>query len=120
MITAIISLDFVQSQNQYTINGERDKAMDEEHVLDTLVMDGKSMDYCLGKCLQDCRCMSFQICHMRECQLCSSNKYKNFSTLQSKKGCTNFVFGKKSLEVIVKLCALQVAVSDNDNKTNKR
>ena len=41
MITAIISRDFVQSQNQYTINGERDKAMDEEHVLDTLVMGGK-------------------------------------------------------------------------------
>ena len=83
--------------------------MDEEHVLETIAMDGKSMDYCLGRCLQDCLCMSFQICHVRECQLCSSNKYENFSAFQSKKGCTNFVIEKKSLEVIVKLRALQVA-----------
>ena len=64
MVTAIISGGFVQGHNQYTIDSDRDKAMDEEHVLETIVMHAKSMDYCLGQCLQDCLCMSFQICHM--------------------------------------------------------
>ena len=110
MVTTIISGGFVQSQNKYTINSDRDKAVDEKYVFKTLVMAGNTIDYCLGQCLQDCRCRSFQICHMAECQLCSANKYKNFSAFQSKKGCTNFSFGKKlGLEVIVKLRALQVA-----------
>ena len=110
MVTTITSGGFVQSQNKYTINSDRDKAMDEKYVFKTLVMAGKTIDYCLGQCLQDCLCRSFQICHMTECQLCSANKNKNFSAFQSKTGCTNFAFGKKpGLEVIFKLCALQVA-----------
>ena len=76
--------------------------MDEKYVFKTLVMAGKTIDHCLGQCLQDCLCLSFQICHMTECQLCSSNKYKNSTELQSKKGCTNFVFGKQYPEVILR------------------
>ena len=105
MVIAIISRGFVQSQNQYTINAERDKAMIENYVFKTLVMDGISMDYCLGQCLQDCFCRSFQLCHMRECQLCSANKYKHSLAFRRKEGCTNVVFEKKRLEVIVKLYA---------------
>ena len=98
---------FVDSQNQFAITGDRDKAIvNAKHLLKTLAMDGKSMHYCLGQCLQDCLCMSFQICHMTECQLCSSNKYKNSSALESKKGCTNFVFGNKRSEV--RLCSKTV------------
>ena len=102
----MISRVFVESQNQFTINSEKDKAMDENYVFKTLVMDRKIIDYCLEQCLQDCLCMSFQICHMTECQLCSSNKYKDPSALQSKKGCTNFVFENKRSEV--RLCSKRV------------
>ena len=98
----VISRVFVESQNQFTINIDRDQAIDEKYVFKTLVMAGKGIDHCLGQCLQDCLCLSFQICHMTECQLCSSNKYKNSTELQSKKGCTNFVFERQYPEVMLK------------------
>ena len=98
----MISRVFVESQSQFTINSDKDKAMDEKYVFETLAIAGKTMDHCLGQCLQDCLCMSFQICHMTECQLCSSNKYENSTALQSKKGCTNFVFERQYPEVMLK------------------
>ena len=98
----MISRVFVEHQSQFTINSDRDKAIDERYVFKTLVMAGKTIGYCLGQCLQDCLCKSFQICHMTECQLCSSNKYENSTALQSKKGCTNLVFERQYPEVMLK------------------
>ena len=51
------------------------------------------MDQCFAKCLEDCKCLSFQICDRDKiCQLCSLN---NEESLQLGKRCTSFVFWKE-------------------------
>ena len=56
----------------------------------------RTMDQCLAKCLEDCKCLSFQICdNDKICQLCSSNREQNEESLQLGKGCTSFVFHRE-------------------------
>ena len=54
------------------------------------------MDQCLAKCLEDCKCLSFQICDKDKiCQLCSTNHKQSERSFQPEKGCTNFVFERE-------------------------
>lgn len=52
---------------------------------------------CLERCLANCLCLSFQVCHGNDasvsCQLCSSNKYIKPHAMRECKGCTSFNFG---------------------------
>ena len=52
---------------------------------------------CLERCLADCSCLSFQLCHgigvPVSCQLCSSNKYLKRQAMRECKACTSFNFG---------------------------
>ena len=55
-----------------------------------------TMEQCLAKCLEDCKCLSFQICDKdRMCQLCSTNSEKSKESFRLGKGCTSFVFERE-------------------------
>ena len=66
-----------------------------------------TLENCLAHCLKDCLCLSFQICNNNgdpQCQLCSSNKYLNPSSLKQSEGCTNYNFrSQDDKEVSVKM-----------------
>ena len=66
-----------------------------------------TLENCLAQCLKHCLCLSFQICNNNndpQCQLCSSNKYLNPSSLKQCEGCTNYNFGRQDdKEVRVKM-----------------
>lgn len=66
-----------------------------------LNVTGQSIDTCLAKCLQECRCLSFQICEDDElCQLCSSRHgQSDVKWFQIRKGCTNFIFEREQSQV---------------------
>ena len=57
------------------------------------------MEQCLAKCLEDCKCLSFQICDTKDrmCQLCSTNSEKSKESFRLEKGCTSFVFEREQL-----------------------
>ena len=50
------------------------------------------MEECLAKCLEECKCLSFQMCEDDMCQLCSKNSKQNEGSIQQNKGCMSFVF----------------------------
>lgn len=55
-----------------------------------------TMENCLQRCLENCVCLSFQICagkEMTKCHLYSSNKYLKQSAIRKKKGCVIYSFG---------------------------
>ena len=66
-----------------------------------------TLENCLAHCLKACLCLSFQICNNNDdpqCQLCSSNKYLNPSSLKQSEGCTNYNFeSQDDKEVRVKM-----------------
>ena len=63
-----------------------------------------TMNQCLAKCLEDCKCLSFQICDNDTiCQLCSSNREHYEESLRLGKGCTSFLFKREQpLQVVSK------------------
>ena len=66
-----------------------------------------TLENCLAHCLKDCLCLCFQICNNNDdpqCQLCSSNKYLNPSSLKQSEGCTNYNFrSQEDKEVRIKM-----------------
>ncbi|CAB4033556.1 Versican core [Paramuricea clavata] len=58
------------------------------HAFRNLTM--KSIVECFFACLEDCLCMSFQMCENTECQLLSSNQFRSPSTLLAVMGCSYY------------------------------
>ena len=85
------------SQLQFTVKAEKNKAFDESCLIETLpIKDGNAAD-CLEHCLEDCRCQSFQICQNTKCQLCSSHKAENGSLLHDNEGCVYATYEMRHL-----------------------
>ena len=82
----------------YKVKAMRDRALFGYSFLN-LTDTAMNMDRCLAACLEDCRCMSFQICNDQICQLCSTNKDLDPSALRKAEGCMNF-FSKKDFEKV--------------------
>ena len=67
-------------------------------------ISGLTMENCLERCLQNCLCLSFQMCaDANECQLCSSNKYLNSHAMQKRNGCTSYNFRDRGGEKVLNL-----------------
>ena len=75
------------SRPQFTIKAEEKKAADESCLFKTFSIKTGNIADCLGRCLENCRCQSFQVCQNTKCQLCSSHKEENSSLLHDKNGC---------------------------------
>ena len=66
-----------------------------------------TMNQCLAKCLEDCKCLSFQICDLDKiCQLCSSNRERNETFFQPGRECTSFVFEREPRFKVISLITL--------------
>ena len=88
------------SQTEFSIHVEHDKVLADHCDLQNTTTVGEAMQECLGHCLANCLCTSFQICNMKECQLCSSDKYSvPARALRTKQGCNNYVFKKQTSQV---------------------
>lgn len=54
------------------------------------------MNQCLAKCLENCKCLSFQICDQdKMCQLCSKNRKQSEESFRLGQECTSFVFERE-------------------------
>ena len=77
----------LNSQPPFTIKAEKSKAADESCLFATFNTKTGNIADCLERCLENCRCQSFQICQNTKCQLCSSHKEENNSLLHDEDGC---------------------------------
>ena len=90
MILATMSFNnasFFNSQPQFSMKTEKNKAADESSLLANFDIESGNIVDCLERCLENCRCQSFQICQNTKCQLCSSHKEENSSLLHDEKDC---------------------------------
>ena len=87
VVAFILSMQLHNSRPQFTIKAEEEKAADESCLFATFNIKTGNIADCLGRCLENCRCQSFQICQNTKCQLCSSHKEENRSLLHDKNGC---------------------------------
>ena len=84
------TLQFQVCSSQLIITGIRDTAL---YGYSFLNISETTMEKCLARCLENCLCMSFQMCDdSNQCQLCSSNSDLDRTATHKKKGCTNFRF----------------------------
>ena len=87
MVAFILSIQSHNSQPaQITIKAERKKAFNISSAYHIETSYVKNDANCLERCLQNCRCQSFQICERTKCQLCSSHKDNNL-TLHDDEDC---------------------------------
>ena len=87
IILAIQSdLSMSHSRSPFIIKTEKNKAADESSLFATFNIKTGNIAECLGRCLENCRCQSFQICQNTKCQLCSSHKEENSSLLHDEDG----------------------------------
>ena len=73
----------------YAVEGIKGHALFGFTIANLTVLD---INCCLAMCLQDCRCMSFQICENQGCQLCSTDTDISPSAFKKAEGCTYFSF----------------------------
>ena len=85
-LTANPNSPLINSQPQFAIKAEKDKACGKSCLFATFNIRSGNIADCLGRCLENCRCKSFQICQNTKCQLCSSHKVENSSLLHYKDG----------------------------------
>ena len=97
-------LNIHNSHASYKVIGSKDKIL---YGYSFWNITGITMDKCLAKCLEECKCSSFQICPTEnKCQLCSSNRILDEKSFREGKGCTSFVFERQRPQVrnqIIKL-----------------
>ena len=93
------------SQPQLFIKAEKNKAADESCLFTTFNINNGNMADCLERCLENCRCQSFQICQNTKCQLCSSHKEENSSLLHGKDGCIYATYEMRHLTETVQVMA---------------
>ena len=87
----------IDSQPQFAIKAEKDKACGKSCLFATFDIKSGNIADCLGRCLENCRCQSFQICQNTKCQLCSSHKEENSSLLHEKDGCMYATYEMRNL-----------------------
>ena len=90
LILATLSLNTASSFNsqpQLFMKAEKNKAADQSCLFATFDSKNGNMADCLERCLENCRCQSFQICQNTKCQLCSSHKEENSSLLRDEDDC---------------------------------
>ena len=103
-LTAIILANMFTSEAQFIVIAENNKAFNESCLLTKFEIKSGKMADCLGHCLKDCRCQSFQICQNTQCQLCSSHKEENSSLLHDKDGCVYAMYGNRRWEETFQVC----------------
>ena len=86
-----------QSQPQFTIKAEKDKAFNKSCLFATFNIESGNIADCLEHCLENCRCQSFQICQDTKCQLCSSHKEDIRSLVYKKDGCVYATYEMRHL-----------------------
>ena len=108
LILATLSSNTVSSfssQPQLFIKAEKNKAADESCLFTTFNINNGNMADCLERCLENCRCQSFQICQNTKCQLCSSHKEENSSLLHGKDRCIYATYEMRHLTETVQVMA---------------
>ena len=93
----------LNSQPQFTIKSEKNKAADESNLFATFNTKTGNIADCLERCLENCRCQSFQICQNTKCQLCSSHNEENSSLLHDEDGCIYATYEMRHLTEIVQV-----------------
>ena len=69
-------------------------------------MAGRSFDFCLERCLEECLCKSFQVCS-GECELSSIEKDEDASAFRTRLGCVYYKLEAPdvSSELVCKMCS---------------
>ena len=84
-------------QPQFTIKADKNKAFNESFLIGNFTITNGNIADCLERCLEDCRCQSFQVCENTKCQLCSSHKEENSSLLYDNNRCVYATYEIKNL-----------------------
>lgn len=74
-------------KSQFTIKVDKNKAFGKSFQSATFNITSGNIAECLERCLENCRCQSFQICENTKCQLCSSHKEEENSLLYAQVNC---------------------------------
>ena len=98
------------SQPQFAIKAGEKKAADESCLFINFNIKSGNIADCLVRCLENCRCQSFQICQNTKCQLCSSHKEENSSLLHDEDDCIYATYETRHLtetaQVLGDLCGI--------------
>ena len=94
-VLSYTSASMINSQSKFIIKAEKNKAFNESYVFATFDVESGNIADCLERCVQNCRCQSFQICQDTKCELCSSHKAENASLLQNRHGCVYAMYEMK-------------------------
>ena len=97
MLYNTTNLSISSSEPWFTIQAEKNRAFDKSCLIETIDNKNGNIANCLERCLENCRCQSFQICQNTKCQLCSSHKDENRSLLHEKEGCVYATYGMRHL-----------------------
>ena len=119
MILATLSFknaSLSNSQPQFAIKAKRNKAADESCLFVTFDIKSGNIADCLGRCLENCRCQSFQICQNTKCQLCSSHKEENSSLLHDDDDC---IYATYEIRQLTKTFQVNSPVSKIDRELNE-
>ena len=92
------------SKAQFNIKAEKNKAFGHSCLFATFNIKSGNIAECLERCLENCRCQSFQICESTKCQLCFSHKEANASLLHDKNGCVYAVYETRILTGNLQVC----------------
>ena len=85
------------SQPRFIIKADKNKAFHESCLIETFTIKDGNIADCLERCLENCKCQSFQICQNTKCQLCSSHKEENNSLLHDKENCIYVTYELQNL-----------------------
>ena len=77
----------ISGKPQFTLKVIKEKAFDKFWLFATFNITSGNIAECLERCLENCRCQSFQICQNKTCQLCSRHKEEDISLLHAQKDC---------------------------------
>ena len=83
-------------QQMFNVKFRQDKALYGHSLVN---ITNTNMEECMGKCLENCLCQSFQLCNEIECQLCSSKHELIPSALRERQGCMYYDFESDLSEV---------------------
>ncbi|XP_028403472.1 uncharacterized protein LOC114526154 isoform X2 [Dendronephthya gigantea] len=92
-----IHANMLNGQPQFTLRTERNKEFDDSCLVGTAHVESGGIADCFERCLENCRCQSFQICQNTKCQLCSSHKDDNSSLLHENNDCVYVMYDMKEV-----------------------
>ena len=88
----------IKSTSHYETLAQVQYVLDKTNVLQNEVLDGfafqnltnSTTDKCFLSCVENCRCMAFQVCSEIECRLLSSNKHQNPFSMVKNQDCAYY------------------------------